>query len=237
MFDTVLTVWNISRTHRANQQQIMRTKTILLTAAVVAAGIGTSLAQSAVYSQNAVGYVNLALPAGYSMIANPLNGTNNNLSTIIPTAPDGTEILKFDAATQQFAATVPTYVAGFGWFPDGVLNPGEGAFINLPSATTLTFVGEVPQGVLSNAVPAGYSIQASQVPQAGALTTQLNFPGADGDTVYRFDRANQRYFPEAPQYVQDFGWFPTEPVIAVGESFFVQKAAAANWTRTFSVNN
>jgi hypothetical protein len=214
----------------------MRTKTLLLTAAVVAAGVITSSAQQ-VFSANAVGYVNLALGAGYSMIANPLNGTNNNLSTILPTVPDGTQILKFDPAQQRFSDTVPSYIDGFGWFPDGVLAPGEGAFILLPSAATLTFIGEVPQGDLSHPVAAGYSIQASEVPQAGQLTTQLNFPAADGDQVFRFDSANQTYFTEVPSFIDGFGWFPTEPVIAVGESFFVLKGAAATWTRTFSVNN
>src|SRR5437016_2865233 len=37
----------------------MRTKTLLLTAAVVAAGVASSMAQSNVYSLNIVGYVNI----------------------------------------------------------------------------------------------------------------------------------------------------------------------------------
>ena len=47
----------------------MRTKTLLLTAALAAAGVVSSMAQ--VYSVNSVGYVNLTLPNGFSMIANP----------------------------------------------------------------------------------------------------------------------------------------------------------------------
>ena len=50
----------------------MRTKTLLLTAALSAAGIATSMAQ--VYSANAVGYVNKLIPTGFSMIANPVFG-------------------------------------------------------------------------------------------------------------------------------------------------------------------
>ena len=71
----------------------MRTKTLLLSAAVLAAGLAASTAQS-VFSVNAVGYVNKTLAPGYNLIANPLNGTNNLLSTIIPTAPDGSAVIK-----------------------------------------------------------------------------------------------------------------------------------------------
>jgi len=217
-----------------NTIKIMRTKTLLLTAAVMAVGITASQAQ--VYSVNAVGYVNLSLPAGYSMISNPLNGTNNNLSTILPTVPDGTQILAFDDAGQHFAADVPSFVEGFGWFPDGVLPPGIGVFILLPNAFTLTFVGEVPQGNLTNGIVAGYSMKSSQVPQTGRITTDLSFPAVDGDQVFQFNNVTQHYVAEVPSFVEGFGWFPYEPTNNVGESFFVLKSGQANWTRSFSVN-
>jgi hypothetical protein len=192
----------------------------------------------AVYSVNAVGYVNLTLGRGYSMIANPLNNGSNALSQILPNVPDNTQILKFDAAQQKFSTTVNGFVAGAGWFPDGTLRPGEGAFINLPDPATITFVGEVPQGNLSQAVPVGFSIQASQVPQTGRLTTDLLFPATDGDQLLQFNNATQAFNPTVPSFVEGpgGGWFPTEPTIAVGTSFFVTKAAARSWTRTFSVN-
>lgn len=211
----------------------MRTKTLLLTAVAVAAGLAASTAQT-VYSVNAVGYVNLSLPAGYSLIANPLNGTNNLLSTIMPNVPEDTLIYKFNPVTQQFA-NANQFFGGFGWFPDTTLAPGEGAFIGLPSATTLTFVGEVPQGNLVNPVPANFSLRSSQVPQTGNLTASLGYVPNEDDIVYQWDRATQRYL-NANQFFGGFGWFPSDPNIAVGESFFIQTSSAHNWTRTFSVN-
>jgi hypothetical protein len=217
----------------------MRTKTLLLTAVLGAAGVVTSMAQ--VYSVNAVGYVNLDLPTGFSLIANPLNNGGNKLSDVIPTAPDGTTIFKFDGT--GFDADAPSYIDGFGWFQSShdvatyTLNPGEGVFISLPSATKLTFVGEVPQGDLSNPIPAGFSIRASQVPQAGTLDA-LSFDGVEGDTIYKWLRASQGYDPETPQYFEGVGWFPEGQTVEVGESFFVFRSGAAGaWTRTFSVNN
>jgi hypothetical protein len=236
-----LRLWNTAVTHRnQNTKQNMRTKTVLLTAAVIAAGIAASQAQ--VYSVNAVGYVNLSLPAGFSMIANPLNGTNNNLSTILPSVPNNTTIYRFNPTTQSFADGSTFFVdEGVGiWFPDAALPPGEGAFISLPAPTTLTFVGEVPQGTLVNPVPSNFSIRSSIVPQAGALSSALGFPAQNGDTVYQWNRTTQQYNPGLSYFVDEgVGvWFPSEPNISVGEGFFVQNTGAARqWTRTFNVNN
>jgi hypothetical protein len=93
-------------------------------------------------------------------------------------------------------------------------------------------VGEVMQGALSNPIPAGFSIKSSQVPQAGQLDTILGFPVAEGDAVYIFDPATASYAVS----IYEFGAWDVPPVIAVGQGFFVNKAAAAAWTRNFDIN-
>lgn len=212
----------------------MRTKTLLLSAAVGAAGLLAASAQ--VYSVNSVGYVNLAIPPGFSMIANPLNAADNTIGALFDPAktglPDGTTIYKFNSSTGQYSVNVLDFGA---WAnPSDTLNPGEGAFIrNVGPATTITFVGEVMQGTLTQSLPQGFSIQASQVPQSGQLDTDLGFPAVDGDTVFMFVNSTGQYSVHA----FDFGAWNVPPVPAVGESFFVQKIAAATWTRNFSVNN
>lgn len=205
----------------------MRTKALLLTAALAAAGVAAASAQ--VYSVNAVGYVNVSVPKGFSMIANPLKAASNTVGALLAAAPDATTVYKF--ANGKFGVNAKD----FGDFanPAETLNPGEGAFIEAPSAFTVTFVGEVAQGSLSQNVPKGFSIQASQVPQSGQLDTVLKFPAADGDTVYRFNNATGKYSIHA----YDFGSWDTAPVPAVGESFFVNKVADSQWKRDFSVNN
>src|SRR6267143_1772496 len=101
----------------------MRTKTLLLTAVLSAAGVASSLAQ-AVYSVNVVGYVNYPAKAPFSMIANPLNNTaGNTLNNILPSVPVGTTIYTWNGTA--FVSSV-----FFGtWSPDLTLAPGEGAFI------------------------------------------------------------------------------------------------------------
>jgi hypothetical protein len=211
----------------------MRTKALLLTAAVIAAGIGTSVAQT-VFSANAVGYVNVALGAGYSILANPLNGTNNNLNTILPAVADGTFVLKWDNAVQNFAAP-SQFIEGVGWIPDNTLSPGEGAFINVPTAATLTFIGEVPQGNLSVTFGANYSLISQMTPQTNGLST-VGFPAADGDFVLFWDNGTQNF--KAPiQFVEGVGWLPSDPSPALGEGFFLNTASGRSWNRTFSVNN
>jgi hypothetical protein len=208
----------------------MRTKTLLLTAALGAVGLTSSVAQQ-VFSVNAVGFVNVAVPPGFSMIANPLNAPTNTVPALFAGVPDGTTIYKFDGTSYS----VNSLDLGEWGNPAQTLVPGEGAFIRNPGTTpfTVTFVGEVMQGSLSNPIPAGFSIKSSQVPQSAALDTVLGFPAADGDIVYQFSNAQNTYVIHA----LDLGeWSGGAPVPAVGESFFVKKVAAGNWTRTFSVN-
>jgi hypothetical protein len=232
-FDSYIPLRDIRATHRTNKQQIMRTKALLLTAAVLSAGLAASVAQS-VYSVNAVGYVNLNLPANFSLIANPLNGTNNNLSTVLPVVPDQSQVLTWDAANQRFN-DASVYFGGFGWVPDGSLAPGQGAFLFLPSATTVTFVGEVPQGNLTNNIPANFGLLSHMVPQAIGLDA-ANLPAQDQDQVLFWDRANQR-FEDAFVYFGGFGWVPSDPVPDVAEGFFYFNAGTArSWGRTFNVN-
>jgi hypothetical protein len=208
----------------------MRTKTLLLTAALGAVGLTSSVAQQ-VFSVNAVGFVNVVVPPNYSMIANPLNAATNTIPALFAGVPEGTTIYKFDGTSYS----VNTLDIGEWGNPAQTLVPGEGAFIRNPGTApfTVTFVGEVMQGSLSNPIPAGFSIKSSQVPQSAAIDTVLGFPAAEGDTIYQFINAQNTYAIHA----LDLGeWSGGVPTPAVGESFFVKKAAAANWTRTFSVN-
>jgi len=125
------------------------------------------------------------------------------------------------------------------WFPPELageeLLPGEGFFFYNPNASslTLTFVGEVPQGLLTNVLPSGLSIRSSIVPQAGSLQ-QLGFPAEPGDAVYTFNGTTQRY---TSHFFDPFElrWMPEEPRVEVGHAFFVYKEQPNEWVREFSI--
>jgi hypothetical protein len=146
---------------------------------------------------------------------------------LFTSVPDGTIIYEFANGTYN----ISTFSFG-SWDVDQTLAPGQAAFFNNPntSAITVTFVGNVPQGSLSQSIPVGFSLQSSQVPQSGALDTVLGYPVADGDIVYRY--AGGVYTIST----YSFGSWDTIPVPNVGEGFWVNTSAAKNWTRNFSVN-
>jgi hypothetical protein len=82
----------------------MRTQLILTTAAFGLAGALGASAQ--VYSVNAVGYINVTVPAkSYSLAANQLNAGGNTIAEVLPSVPDGTTVFKYTQAA-GFGANV-----------------------------------------------------------------------------------------------------------------------------------
>jgi hypothetical protein len=225
----------------------MRTKTLLLTAALAAAGIATSKAQ--VYSVNAVGYVNTSLVPGYQLVSNPLDNKNGNIikdlfKNITPSIPNNLKVYKL-VGTSFLTATYDDIALDFtGAGASATLDPlkGEGAFVQVPGAATLTatFVGEVPQGNLSVPLPTGFAIVSSPVPQAGNTTDlKLDAIGQQGDSVYKFDTTTKKYTQARfDDIVGGFTLSNGNPInFGVGEAFYYFNSKAAKvWTRTFSVN-
>jgi hypothetical protein len=198
------------------------------------AGAATSFAQ--VYSINTVGYVNTVTKPGFNMIANPLdNKAGNKVSDLFAGVPDGTTLFKYTGGGYENPNAYDSFFGGWG-DPNQPLVPGEGVFLQLPAGAdrTLTFVGEVKQGHLVTPLPAGFAMVSSQVPQAGLLATDLKYPAADGDNIFTY--ANPGGY-SVYNYDSLFGgWSPNEPTIGVGQAFWSQKVAAAQWVRDFTVN-
>jgi hypothetical protein len=223
----------------------MRTK-LVAAAAILAAGVASSMAQSNVYSLNVVGYVNKTLTGGgrYTAVANPLNTTNNTFAGLLGDAtsgiPSGSQVLKWNPALVDFD-TFNKIGFGNGWSPAAgattSLNPGEGVLVLITGANvTNTFVGEVLQGSLTNSIPAGFDMAANMVPDSGAVNTiGLGLPhpsqllkwdsnaGAIGDWV----TFNTTPFGS--------GWSPSVPTIDVAEAVLINAGAATNWVRNFTV--
>jgi hypothetical protein len=215
----------------------MRTKTLLVIAALSAAGAVTSMAQ--VFSVNAVGYVVKTIPAnGLALISNPLRAQNNTIAELFKGAPDGTTVFKFDPAKGSFDTAVMDPIDGV-FLGDGAsktLLPGEGVFVRNTTGAPIsfTFVGEVEQGALSNPIPKGLSIKSSMVPQRGTAK-ELGLPGEVGDILYQYNTATQSYDTSVFDPF-DLDWLPALKPLEVGEAFFLNKANAGTWTRTFTVN-
>jgi hypothetical protein len=222
----------------------MRTKTLLAAAAMLAAGVVTSMAQSNVYSLNVVGYVNRVIPGAgkYSMLANPLNSSSNTLGGLLTgSLPTGSQVLVFNPAIVDYD-TYTRVAFGTGWSPAGGatvdLSPGKGVLILTPGASgdlTNTFVGEVMQGSLNHPIDAGYTFLGNKVPESGTateigLTTSL----PNGAQLGKLDVAIQDF---AVSTRVAFGslWSPSVPTINVADGFYINTVAATNWVRNFTV--
>ena len=232
----------------------MRTLTALTCAASLAAGIATSMAQSNVYSLNVVGYYNITIGAHQKIIiCNQLNTTNNTIASLLLSPPvnDGDNLFKWGGA--GFITDSYDGLDGY-WTIDNVnpdttttLNPGEAAFYLPGSTETLTFVGTVLQGSLTNGLPLGHKVLVSSlVPQQGLVSTDLGVPPDDGDNLFTYNttQSSQGYTTYTYDGLDGY-WTvdnvnPNEPTIAVGQGFFYIKSAAAApadayWVRNFTV--
>jgi len=198
------------------------------------------------------------------LICNPLNGTNNNVNTIIPTAPQGSRIYRWRNSgpnAQSFATdnyvTVSEGAPSDGWYDLSSGNPstnniapGEAFFFNkvTPGNSTLTFVGEVPQGNLTNVVGTLNAFISSIVPQQATFTA-LGFPGRRGMIYQEWIPGKQgygnflNYLTTADGAPAD-GWYDLassaqiDPTPAVGQGFVINNPTGSvqSWGRTFSVN-
>jgi hypothetical protein len=198
----------------------MRTKA-LLCAAALAAGAAASMGQN-VYSLNIVGYVNVPLNVGYNLVANPLDNGTNTLSNLFPAASEGDVVFTYSGG----AFTESDFSFG-SWSVDSKVLPGAGMFYKATAKGTNTFVGNVLTGNLTNNIPAGYSLSASQVPVADTLGN-LNFPAAEGDVVF---------YLRSGAYVESdysFGSWSPDLSPAIGEGFWVKTGTAKPWWRVFN---
>jgi hypothetical protein len=123
-----------------------------------------------------------------------------------------------------------------------IISNGVGFFLASAANSTLTFVGQVPQGAISYNIPTGLSTLANKVP----VTT--NFPGAtvgnDFDLMYPWNQAGQQWGSPSGYYGTDLsgnGWdanpsgngFVLNPGDAV---FYLNGGSALPFTQNFTVN-
>ena len=225
----------------------MRTKTLLVAAAALSAGLLASSAQ--VYSVNTVGYINLTLTPGYNLICNQLTNGNNNINVALTNGVvDSMQIMSFNGSAFDDA---DQYYAGFGWYmADGVtpstrtFTPGVGYLMFNPGAAnvTVTLLGDVPQGTSTTTISAGNGLYGSVVPVVSGFSTN-GFPSADSMQYSTFSGYPTPAYSDAYQYYAGFGWYmpdgvtPVDPAPAVGQGFLLfNPGSAAPWTRVFTVN-
>jgi hypothetical protein len=231
----------------------MRTKTLLLAAAVAAAGIAAAQAQSNVYSVNVVGYYNIVIPTGTAQqrlklvtiaLKNPLIA-NPTLNSMVTNCPTGTQAHLWNQATGGWSGATD-FDTAFGWADNGdvTIPYGAGFFLKNVGATpiTVTFVGEVPQGNLVNTWATTVHPTGSQVPQSGLLKTDLGFNPVNNQVVQQWNVPNPGWNTQNT-WIDDPLFPPAafengEPTLQVGEALVIRDTGVTSnkqWNRTFSV--
>ena len=116
------------------------------------------------------------------------------------------------------------------------------------SPFTVTFVGLVPEGFLVNHLVAGENLVGSMLPQGGGIISGLGYtPNAEADDmVYIWDQVGQ-HWDYHEYYTGDSenpaGWYDifgnstAEPIVGVGESFYLDPSGPPNgWSQIYLAN-
>lgn len=230
------------------------------------------MAQTNVYSLNAVGYINVTCPPGFTMISCPLMASpDNTIGTLMNNANNtlsGTFVYFFNPSTGGYIVDQAENVnsRGYagntnGWLGSPgvlggseVLAPGVACWVgnNFSSNIVLTFVGTVPTGPITNALPHGFSLVSSVVPMSGDLVTNSISSLTNyniGDWVYTWPPG-----PNGPYTIYQSGsgrgfngtgynnnWLaplgdPAVPTVGSGFWYLNNSAGTVNWVENYSVS-
>ena len=234
----------------------MKTKTLLIAAAALAAGVISSQAQ--VYSQNIVGYANVPMvnaSVNY-LIAVPFKiGVSNGANEIFGSnLPEFSTVLIWDVPSQNYVSAQPFSGSATGWADGGfadiappILPVGQGFFVSPTAPVTNTFAGTVAinVGQTNSMVFASASVNylvAGAVPYAGAVTNGNDSGGGlnlnnvpEFSTLLIWDVPTQNYSSVQPFSGSATGWadggFADVPVptLSVGQGFFISPTAPFTW--------
>jgi hypothetical protein len=204
-----------------------------------------------VYAACLTGYVNVPLTSGYTFTANPMMiSPDNTLNSVTvyatPRVPSGTTVYLWDVTNQTWSPPSIFVDEVAGWSLNYDVPPGKGFVVYSPVSWTNTFLGEVFHGtnlcflgggnkwsLVSFAFPAPRNL--SNLDWMDPLLTSI-FPWIDGENVYLFEAASQRY-SDAFTCFDGYGWFDPKgvagtngPTTEAAQSFFVQNPGPdANW--------
>jgi hypothetical protein len=238
---------------KLRKDKIMRTKTMLLSALLGALGSVSVMAQTNVYSLNAVGYINVTLEPGYNIITCPLIASPDNT---IATLLNNTNA-QYQSGSRN-VAQVQSYINGVysidtaaaadapsGWANGGIItiNPGQAIFFYNPASTNMsaTFVGTVVTGPTTNVLSPGYNLVGSMVPVSGDIVTNPISLFTYGTNIGRNSDQLLTYTPGVGYTVDTFtagAWAGGDPVLTnVYQGFFFYNAISTTnyWLEDYTV--
>jgi len=122
--------------------------------------------------------------------------------------------------------------------PDEVWQFGEEVILFNPIDRSVepffaTFLGPMVEGTFETTIPQGLSMQTSRIPEKGRLTSDFGLEAGPGDRVWlsHYRDGLQEY-----EFLPDGEWSPEEPVLNLGQSFFILTGEPVHWIRSYFVN-
>ena len=226
----------------------MKTKTVIIAGAALAASILTSSAQP--FSQNIVGYVNVSLPPSvYTLVNAPLQiNLTNDAEAMFPCLQCGDTIMFWNLGNQNYD-TYTFFGAGLWQYPDSSFGSapnipvGTGIFYANGQGTgeTNTYAGTVVLSQSNSLPPSVYTLVASAPPiSCNFEDANLNLPLQCGDTIMLWNLGNQNYdtytFIDAGLWLYPDSSFGSAPTLNVAQGFFYAngQGSAEMWTQSDS---
>ena len=178
----------------------------------------------------AAAYIHVTIESGLQLICDPLQAPDSSVAAVLPGPPlvAGTTLYGFASGGFTTNTLVTDATGGLSWTdPQQALAPGGGAFLLSPTnqPVLVTFVGQVPLGAVTNVIPAGLSLVSGLQGVQGRLHTDMGLMLAPFDNVYWWEGGKYVVYTQLP----DGTWYPAEPVIGLGEAFFIDAAQGTNW--------
>lgn len=184
-------------------------------------------------SLNCIGYADRQVTPGQQiMLANPFVAIDNTVVGLFPNPPFGTTVYKWNGQTYDSSTWL-----GSSWSdPSMTLHPGEGVIYELGGSSTITqsFVGAILEGYSEIEIDPGFGVYSATVPLTGKLRSRLDLPMLSGDSVHRMIGGTYTNHT----YLGGGVWNPTEPVIDMSESFWINRSFPAVgfwWRRNFLI--
>jgi hypothetical protein len=171
-------------------------------------------------SVNAIGYYRIPISRGQNVVSCPFNmvgGSNMTLEAMFNNTPleQVSVIFVFETNPQEYVKY--TY-SDKGWMDengewcgDVPIPRGQAFWVDSPSDTAITVIGEVPsEPITKTPILHGLQMLASAYPTTSKLDKTVP---SDGDIIYRYSATNnfQQYIPEF--YIGGMGWMDQNGIV------------------------
>jgi hypothetical protein len=217
---------------------------------VTAFALCAAISAMAVESENVVGYQTITCPSGFTVFSPTfltVGGTPTTYKEITGTMVDGDNLQFFNAGGDvNFTATwytfellgLPTgwYDGDFNSLADTEIPAGQGFFVSLASAGSVTVKGQVNASPVTVTSAAGFTVTGNCMPKDTTYGSLIMTGLVDGDNLQFFNAGGDVSFT-ATWYTFELlglptGWYDGDfnslsaTVIPAGQGFFLSTAGA-----------